>query len=115
MVKFQNSNAPFSLTLSWFLSKVRTMPAAATSTLTQYERATRFQYLILYVDQPPNLFLACNTCLTAVPLAAIVINFSKHRTHSFQQRHPEPLLVAWVELRPPTQRVTFVAIDDLKI
>jgi hypothetical protein len=115
MVKFQNSNAPFPLTLSWFPSKARTMPAAATSTFTQYKRATQFQDLIPYVGQTPNLLLACNTCLTAVPLAAIVINFSRHRTHGFQQRDPEQLLIAWVELRLPTQPVLFVAIDDLKI
>jgi hypothetical protein len=91
------------------------MLAAATSTFTQYERATRFQDLIPYVGQPPNLFLECNTCLTAVPLVAIVINFSRHRTYSFQQRDPEQLLIAWVELRLPTQPVLFVAIDDPKI
>jgi hypothetical protein len=66
------------------------------------------------VNHHSHSFLACKTCLVAVPLAAIPVHFSTLKIHNYQARDVNQLFNAWIELRLPTKLVLLATADDLK-
>ena len=89
-------------------------PVSAPAPFSHYERAARFQELVIYVEHHSHPFLACKTCLVAVPLAAVPVHFSTLKIHNYQVRDVKQLVNAWIELCLPTQPVRLVAADDLR-
>ena len=92
------------------------MPASvsALASCSQYDRVARFQELVVYIEHQSHPFLACRTCLVAVPLAAVPVHFSTLKVHNYRARDVKQLVDAWIELCLPTQPVLLVAADDLK-